>query len=378
MSSMNDAAGVELDVLASSLDLDQSLLDCFAQRSLSRASHIALGSDAWQPTYQELNRLANRLAHALLARVGTVGDRVAVLMRHDAPLIAAVLAILKAGRTVVVLNSTDPPARHQQVLEDEEQTLLLVDRVNLLFAWQSAPQSCALVCLEDHASEGSVADPDVPISPDDIAFIIYTSGSTGRPKGVMQTHRNILHNVLRLSRGLGLCADDRILLHASLSGGLGLSTTWCALLNGARLCPFPIMEKGCVGLADWMARHGITVFPSSASVFRHFLQTLDATHHFPAVRVIRLGSEPATAADFAGFHRHFPDQCSLFHTLSSSETGNISIFRLTRADCVTEGRLPVGRPSEGIEIALVNEQGREVVPGEIGEILVQSRYLSPG
>ena len=79
------------------LDFDESLVAAFERAAATFPSRIALGSDVWEPTYRELNETANRLAHRLIACGGASGDRVAILMSHDAPLVAAVLGVLKAG-----------------------------------------------------------------------------------------------------------------------------------------------------------------------------------------------------------------------------------------------------------------------------------------
>lgn len=358
-------------------DVEQSIPARFDRVAVRHSSRIALGSGGWQPTYAELNVTANRLAHALISQGGAKGDRVAILMQHDTPLIAVALAALKAGRVVVVLNPTDPPARLRETLEDAQANFVVTDSVNCQLASQVAPQGRGVIRFEEQ-SQGPSHNPEIEIAPGDLAFLIYTSGSTGRPKGVMQTHRNILHNVLRHSQGMGLCAEDRIILLASMSGGQGLGTTWCALLNGAALCPFSAMERGVVGLADWLATNNITVYVSSASVFRHFIKTLGDSGLFPKVRLVRLASEPATSNDFAAYQKHFPDDCVLLSTYSSSETGSITQQPFLKGDRVAQGRLPVGRPKAGIEFLLWDEHGREVRGGETGEIVVKSRYLSPG
>ena len=364
------SAGIEADA-------EECLPARFERMVALHPKRTAVGAGAWQPTYAELSAAANRLAHVLLACGGEAGDRVALLLRHDTPLVAAILAVLKAGRVVVVLNPSDPPARLRQILDDAEPHLIVTDATNRERAQQVAPPACQTVCFEDH-STGPSHDLEIVIAPDAVAFLIYTSGSTGHPKAVMQTHRNVLHNALRLSRGMELGAEDRIALLASPSGGQGVATTWCAPVNGATLCPFPAVERGVTGLAEWMLTNKITVFVSAPSLFRHFTKILAEGQQFPDVRLVRLGSESATDKDFAAFRRHFSDECVLFLTLSSSETGNTTQHRMKRNDRVAEGRLLVGRPADGVEILLLDEHGREVTDGETGEIVVRSRYLSPG
>ena len=126
----------------------------------------------------------------LLSHGGARGDRIAVLMRHDTPLIAAVLAVLKGGRTVVVLNPTDPPARLGQVLDDAAPVLIVTDAANRQLAEHVAGEGRRVVCSEVRSSDSRSGNPKVDVLPDDLAFLVYTSGSTGRPKGVMRTHRS--------------------------------------------------------------------------------------------------------------------------------------------------------------------------------------------
>src|SRR5208283_1343196 len=174
------------------------------------------------------------------------------------------LAVLKASRIVVVLNPADPPARLKEILDEAEVRLIVTDVANRASAAQIAGRNQEIVCFDERVA-GPADNPGLSIAPGSVAFLIFTSGSTGRPKGVMQTHRNIVHNVFRLTRGMRLQKEDRLSWLASPGGGLGLSTLWCALLNGAALCPFPMTEKGAASLADWIDEQRVTVLVSSAS-----------------------------------------------------------------------------------------------------------------
>ena len=357
-------------------DTAQTLSQRFEEQARLRPEAQAIGGTAWAPTYSELDAAANGIAHALLDRSRRAG-RVALLARHDAPLFAAAIGALKAGKTVVVLNPADPPARLGRIRADVEPELVLVDAAHRELALGAGFEPGEVVDVAERPAGSPRAGPDAAARPDDPAFVIYTSGSTGAPKGVVQTHRNMLHNVLRHTNGLGIRPDDRVVLLASPSGGQGVGTTWTALLNGATLCPFPLMERGVTGLAEWLAEQRVTVFVASASVFRSFVRTL-GDRRVPGVRLVRLGSEPAFQADFEAYRRHFPDAAALANTLSSSETGNITQCLMGPAAAPPDGGLPVGTAAEGIELLLLDEAGAEVAPGETGEIVVRSRYLSPG
>ncbi len=350
------------------MKLESSIPEFFAEQASRRPEVTAIVGTTWTPTYAELDSSADRLARVLAERSGGSPGRVAMLMRHDAPMIAAALATLKAGGTAVVLNTGYPPARLEQIRREVEPTFLLTDSAHRDLALKAGFPASVLVEVPERPDPGPEAASAIPIAPDDVAFLIYTSGSTGRPKGVMQTHRNVIHNALvRLAGGLGLREDDRIVLLASPSGGQGLSTVWSTLLGGATLCPFPANERGVTGLPEWLAEQGVTVFIASASLFRHFARTLDG-RRLGGIRLVRLGSDPIFASDFETYRRHFEASSLFANTFSSSETGNITQQILRASDEPAAGGLPVGRAAEGVEVVLLDD----------GEIAVRSDYLSPG
>jgi amino acid adenylation domain-containing protein len=357
---------------------EDSLPGAFEQAADMHRLRTAIGSGVWQPTYRELNETANRSAHALLHRGGAAGDRVAILMQHDAPMIAAVLGALKAGRTVVVLNPTDPGPRLSELVQDAQPGVIVSDGENRRLATAISGEGCAVEPYESISTSGPVCNPAIRVSPDDVAFLCYTSGSTARPKAVMRTHRQEVRNARVHAGSWELVAHDRVALLASLTGGLGSSISWCALLHGAALHPFATMDRGFVGLADALTDHRITILPSTTSFFRAFAKSLGDGMSFPQIRVVRVGSESATSEDFSAFQAHFPETSQFVLTFGSSETGNIAQLHLRRGDKVAEGRLPIGRPADDMEVELLDEQGARVAPGETGQIVVRGRALCAG
>jgi amino acid adenylation domain-containing protein len=348
--------------------VERSIPEAFAEQAKRRPDDAAIAGTGWQPSFAELDSASNRLARWLTERAAGPPGRVALLLRHDAPQIAAALAVLKAGGTAVVLHPGYPPARLDRIRAEVEPQLVIADRDHRGLAVEAGFPVGELVEVPDRPAGSGDAAPAVTVAPDDPAFIIYTSGSTGRPRGVVQTHRNILHNALRRhATGLGLRPDDRIVLLAPLSGGQGLATLWTTLLSGATLCPFPAMERGVTGLPAWLGEHGVTVLMAPASLFRHFVRTLDG-ERLEGIRLVRLGSEAVFTADLDACREHFAEGCLFANTYSSSETGNITRHLLRGDDDPEPGGLPVGKPVEGIELLLLDD----------GEIAVRSDYLSPG
>src|SRR5262249_42629493 len=161
---------------------------------------------------------------------------------------------------------------------------------------------------------------------------VYTSGSTGRPKGIMRTHRQLVHSAYVHTDAMRYTADDRIPLFASLFTGQGNNLMCSVLLSGARLCPFPMIQVGVIGLRAWMIDQQITIYISTASIFRNLAKTLEEGVTFPLVHVVRFAAESATSDDFKLFQKHFSPRCAFVHYFGSSETSIIAVWRSSAGD----------------------------------------------
>jgi amino acid adenylation domain-containing protein len=359
-------------------DTDSSIPERFERRARLHPAKLAIDGTTWTPTFAELDAAANRLAATLLERGARADTRVALLLSHDAPLVAAMLAVLKSGAATLVLNASDPPERLARLCAGTTPTLIVTDREHRALALRAGFDDERVVILERDPDCSPHPAPAVRPRPDELALLICTSGSTGAPVAVTQTHRNVLHNVLRHTNGLGLRGEDRFVLLASPSGGQGVGTLWTALLNGATLCPFPVRERGLGGLAAWLEQTAVSVLVASASLFRHFAATLAEDAGLPRVRLVRLGSEQALRADFELWRRHFSPACLFANTYSSSETGSIAHQLMRAGDEPGDTRLSAGYPAQDIELSVIGEHGRELGAGEVGEIVVRGRYVTRG
>ena len=358
--------------------LDASLVEAFERIATAFPSRIALGSDVWEPTYRELNETANRLAYRLIACGVATGDRVAILMSHDSPMVAAVLGTLKAGQIVVALDPADPVARLKILVEDVEPSVIVTDNQNLKLALEFTQQGCQILIFESESVTGPVENLSIEIPLEQTAFLVYTSGTTGRPKGVMRTHRQLRWGAAAHTDALLITEHDRIPLFALLSTGQGLAVFACTLLNGAMLCPFSLKTRGITRLPQWIVDHGLTVYFSSASLFRTFIKTIEDRPVFSNVRAVLLATELITADDFNAFRKHFPPESIFIHTLASSEATVIAWSRWSPDDKVPEGVFPVGHFARDMDVLLLTDSGQPVPHGEIGEIVVKSRYMANG
>ena len=343
----------------------------YGYRTAVKSSHRAL-------TYQDLNQAANRLAHAIVAQRGKVQEPVALLMEHDISLFVAIIGVLKAGKICLVLDPLFPKNHSAFLLQDSQARLLIADGENFSLARELALDSCGLVNIDQLGSAISSENPGLAVSPQDFAFLIYTSGSTGRPKGVIQTHANLLHESLIYCNGLHICVDDRIALLYSCSVSQGVKITFATLLNGAALYPFNIRQQGVAQVAEWLIRQEVTIFFSVPVLFRQFAATLTGEKFFPYLRIIQLGSDLVTPREIEEYQRHFSANTILVIRFGTTETGTVRRMYLDSDSSLKEIQNAVGYATEGADICLIDDDGAALPCDAVGEIVVKSRYLSPG
>ncbi|HET7872346.1 MAG TPA: thioesterase domain-containing protein [Terriglobales bacterium] len=119
------------------------------------------------------------------------------------------------------------------------------------------------------------------------------------------------------------------------------------------------------------------MYHSSASTFRHFAASLTGKSLFPRLRVVKLGSEPVSSRELQLFKAHFSPSCLFVNALSSTETFMIRQY-CTRNGAVDGNLVPAGYDVPDMEVLVLGEDGQPVGTGEVGEIVVRSRYLAVG
>ncbi len=362
-------------------EIEQSIPARFQQQVAERPDALAVLTRERSLSYDALNRAADRLAAAIRERSGDRDEPVALLLEQGVDAVIAILAVLKAGKIFLPVDPTHPLLRLTGVLDDAGARLLVTEPKHAALASRLANGQRIVMLVGDGAGDGAdekrVNDANrfVPPSPGQLACLFYTSGSTGRPKGVVDTHRNVLHNAMRYTNALRITPSDRLTLVQSPTFSGTLSSLFCALLNGATICPFNLRVEGFASLAAWLAEMEITVYHSVPVLFRSLLAS---ERRFPSVRVVRLEGDRALPSDVALFRRHFGRDCILAIGLGATETGLSCQYRIDAATTLPEGIVPVGRPMPDMDIVILDDDGRDVGREHAGEIAVRSRYLALG
>jgi amino acid adenylation domain-containing protein len=329
-------------------------------------------------TYVQLDAGANRIAHAVLERGGSVPAPIALLLDHGVSFIAALLGVLKAGKFYVPIDSALPHARAADLLSDLETRLILTNDANLSAARALVGDGVEVINIDALGERLPTEKPRVSVSPEDVAYIIYTSGSTGQPKGVVIDHRTVLHNTMNYTNGVHYRATDRISWLNALSTNAAATDIYPALLNGAALFPFSVKEEGVDNLTAWLSEEAITSYGSVPTIFRLFAGALVGEELFPHLRVIRLGGDRLLRSDVELFKKRFSSHCLLRNGLGAAEVLLIRQYLLDKETEVTTQVVPVGYPLEDTEVLILDEDRRPLGVDQVGEIAVKSPYMARG
>jgi amino acid adenylation domain-containing protein len=352
-------------------EIEQSIPVRFEQQVCNYPDRVAVKTRAHVMTYAELNRAANRVAEAILSRLGTGQEPIGLLFPKGVPLIVTILGTLKAGKICVLIDPTLPQARLSYILKDAQANLVLTNKEYLGLANRLLPERQSLEI--DESDRRVLANPDIVLAPDAYAFIFYTSGSTGDPKGVVENHRNLLHYVMVETNDYHICPEDRLTFLVPTGRDI-----FRAALNGASVYPVDINEEGLSGLVRWLLQEEITLFSVVPSVFRRLVGTLAGDEHFPHLRLIKLMGEPMHERDVELYRKHFATNCIFANSYGPNETGLIAHYLIDRDTRVKSSMVPVGNSVEDKEVLILDEHDNELGIEQTGQIAVRSHYLSPG
>ncbi|MEO8304085.1 MAG: non-ribosomal peptide synthetase [Betaproteobacteria bacterium] len=363
-----------------STECDQPIHRRFERQASRRADAVAIRTPSRDVSYAELNAAANRAARRLIPTTKPDSQPVALLLDQGYASIVWTLAILKAGRAYAPLDQRLPELVLGAMIDYLRPGALIVAAGTAKRYRSLAAERCPVIEVDDSPERSDPSlrseDLDLRVGPESLACVFHTSGSTGTPKGVADTHRNVLHNVMRYTNSLGFSPGDTLSLVQNPSFSGTVSSLFGALSNGAAVAPYDLRHHGLPAMSGWLSRSRVSVFHAVPSIFR---QLADPVERFPDVRLIRLEGDAATARDLRHFRGNFQETCTLVNGLGATECGIVRQFFVGRAtghDAMK--RVPVGYPVAQMEVCIVDDRGRRLPSGSSGEITVESRFLASG
>lgn len=297
-------------------------------------------------TYAELDALANRAANGLLAKGARPGDAVAVLAGNEAETMALIYGLNRAGLSIVPLNPRNSADEIAFQIDDAKATAMVGGD-----GWS----------MSDVLAAGHDADPGIDVDEDAFFHTRFTSGTTGKPKCIATTNRSIANMHQLVAMELSYRATDVALVNAPLAHASFHIAAGTVAVGGTL-----VLQRGFDPRTVWedCDRHGVThVFmvptmfamaadqAGSGASIRQFLSMASA---FPLALKEKLATR-------------FP-QAELFEMYGATELGLCTVLR--PEDSLAKGHT-VGQAGFGYRVRVLDENGADLPPGEIGEIYVQ-------
>ena len=340
-------------------------------------------------SYAQLAAAIGQAAQELRALEVEPGDRVMLINENCLPVLVAILALSEIGAWPIVVNARMAEAEIERIRAHSEPRLVVyllesdaaaahyrriaadpASHFQMLAGGQAGIRRCQVV----------VTDEERVLTEEGVFTLMYTTGTTGDPKGVMLTHRNMLY-IAAVSGALrGLQTGDTIYLVLPVSHVFGISAVFlAALYAGSELIiadrfdparTFHSFEtqgiSGVFGvpamfakLADHAREQGISL--------------VDRDRLWPRLRFMYSGGAPLDPAIKSRAEALFG--LSLLNGYGMTESGPTICqvrFNETLDNC------SVGRPLPGLNIRLLDYQGNEVAPGEVGELHVRGPSIMKG
>ncbi len=356
--------------------------------ALQRApERIAFESGAETVSYQQLYDRIARAVATLRALGLKRGDVVAQLSSNRPDVFALIAAAYIAGFRSCTLHAMGSLEDQAYILRDSGAKVLVVDPAHRPRGQSLQAELGAALetfCHEDGeglASFWSLPAPDIaPLraegDAEDIIRLAYTGGTTGRPKGVMLSNRSLVTNTVCALVGAEWPEQVRFLCPTPISHGAG-----------SMILP-TFLRGGTVVLQDgFSVDRVLDALESDEISYAFFVPTmiyalLDSPRirasKFPALHTILYGAAPMAPARVREALAVFgPVLCQAY---GQTECPN-AILTLSRADHLSGGdeRLSsAGRPYPGVEVRLLDDDGAEVAPGEVGEVCVRGPLVMSG
>lgn len=352
-----------------------TLVEMLEKNALSEPGKDAILYYDERITYSALNQRVNGLAGGLIGLGVKRGDRVAMMMPRVPELVMGFLATAKAAALAAPVNFELNAAKISAILGTITPRVFLVHSSFLPLADEAAslcPDLDMKIIVSDTAIEGRLSlkdpafngaenGPGLDVKADEPVYLNYTSGSTGDSKGAVTTHSNIYWNTLASVDALSLTPSDVHLCmfapfahpHEIFARALYLCGTM-ALVD--RISP--------KSLADAISRHGVTCVMGLAPMYENLLELLEyRTYDLSSMRIAESGGMYTRQELIRSFRNKLG--VDIIPVWGSTETTGIAI-----ANRFGEKIIPgsIGRPCRSYEVRIVDENGRDLPPGEVGEM----------
>jgi amino acid adenylation domain-containing protein len=351
------------------LDYPYSTLHKLLEKQvLANPEAIALQFGDEKLSYTELQNKINITAQYLWDKGVRSGQIVAVSLERSPDLIVTIFAILQCGAAYLPIDVDYPQKRVEMIIADSEASFFIARSSRYKFTTESTP--IYLEELFENQKQFPSHSLNLDVNPQSVAYIIYTSGSTGKPKGVQVSHLNTINLVYSMGQKPGINKDDKIFAVTTISFDAMVMEIFLPLLHGA--CIVIVDEKTRLDghlLLEKAFEDKITMMWGTSSIWQILL---DSDWKKPLKIKALIGGEPVPLS----LAHKLLDLCSeLWNIYGPTET-TVCAF-LTKIS-KNDDPISIGQPVANTHAYLIDEKGKHVAPGSVGEIVIGGAGVSLG
>ena len=360
---------------------DRSFPQLFEAQVSATPDRVAAVCMNRRVTYQELNRRANRVAHALRLKGVEPETVVALLGDRDLDYLAMLLGIFKAGGLYLPLDAGHPDQRLAHMLAESLPRVLLTtgtyrQRVMPLREGRSEQEPPTLLTMEElQSSMNDDMNPFTSVHPGDAAYVIYTSGSTGAPKGAIVEHRGMLNHLWGKVSTLRLTDEDVIAQTASQCFDISVWQFLAPLLCGGRVCIVPDDIAHDPGrLLHHAETAGVTIIETVPAMLQGMLDmAANSGESEPALARLRMvlpTGEALPASLCRRWLARYPS-VPLINAYGPAECADdVALHPVTQIPEEHVTSMPVGRPVPNMELYVLSPSLKPLPIGVVGELCV--------
>ncbi len=348
-----------------------------------KADPLNRRADQW--TYNALNKSANRIAHFLISRGVQNENKIGICMDRSPQMIAAMLAILKAGCAYVPIDPSYPQERIDFIVKDANVNIILTQSSLLEKFKQLAIPTIMIDESEIVFEEFSSSNPDILITAHQLAYVIYTSGSTGIPKGVEVEHRQLVNYIHAAAQKFALSAADKVLQFASISFDAAAEEIYPTLSRGAGLVlRNEAMISSSTTFLNSIKKFGITILDLPTAYWHQLAEAvLDQNLSLPEkLRLVIIGGERALPERVRGWQHKFAGRMRLLNTYGPTETTVVATWweaPEAPADVfLFPGEVPIGRAIPNGKVYVLDSRLRPLPVGVPGELFIGGNGVARG
>ena len=381
----------------------------FAKQARLHPEQLAIVDPHESWSYRDLEARSNQLANYLRHRGIRKHDIVAIYGHRSAPLVWAILGVLKAGAAFVILDPTYPSSRLIQCLEiTKPRGWLQIEAAGplpeTLSQFVNASKCCCHLELRartaapdgDSLADCSNENPNVDIDPDDLAYVAFTSGSTGKPKGILGRHGPLTLFTSWAEEMFGLNQSDRFCMLSGLAHDPLHRDMFTPLQLGGTIC-IPDAEdlEAPARLRAWIKQQRVTVANLTPAMSQVLCDSDSANEdeQIGSLRYSFLVGDVLTKRDVSRLKLLAPS-INCVNLYGATETQRaVGYYIVPNTECgtgvpplnhaqdlrsTTREVLPLGKGIKDVQLLVLNHSRQLCGIGEAGEIYFRSAYLAKG